>query len=310
MSVLLRLLRRAVSAGLTLWLVLTLTFLLLRAVPGGPFDAERELPPQELQAIQKHYGTGTAGGLGRQYLHYLRRVLRGDLGPSYRHAGWSVNELLRAKAGTSFELGSYALLLAALFGISWGCRAAMAGDWKNSPHSAAMTVFLCIPTFVLGPILGSLFSQRLHWFSAMGWCDWRAKVLPVLSLAFCPAACLAHITRQSMGEQWNRPYVRTARAKGLTRRQIFRRHIFRNGISPAIAYLGPTCATLLSGTFVVEGVFHIPGLGSLFIESIINRDYTVISAVVLLYAALISLCNFLSDALLACINPHIRSQPR
>jgi oligopeptide transport system permease protein len=291
-----------------LWAVVTITFAMLRAVPGGPFDCERELPPQAQSAIRAHYDPETP--VFRQYLQYLSRILHGDLGPSYRHGGWTVNELLADKLAASCELGCYSLLLATAVGVGWGCRSAL-GDFRSSSSSSPIfsTVLLCVPTFVLGPLLGYIFSQKLHWLSAMGWHCIRDKILPTVTLATFHGAFIGRLTRQSMLAEFSRSYVRTALAKGLSLRQTFRRHIFPNGIQPVIAYLGPTCSGVLSGTFVVENVFHIPGLGRLFVESIGNRDYTVVTGVVFVYAVLIILCNLLADTMISFLNPRIGGRP-
>jgi oligopeptide transport system permease protein len=211
---------------------------------------------------------------------------------------------LADKVRVSFELGAYAFLLALLLGIPWGCQAARYPEKFFSRSAMAVaTVLICIPSFALGPILDHIFALRLHWFRVMGWCGWRCKVLPSVTLGIIQAAFLARLTRRSLAGEFARPYVRTARAKGLSESAVFWKHILRNGIGPTIAYLGPTCAALLSGTFAVESIFHIPGLGRLFIESIGNRDYGLVTGIVLLYALLIIVCNFFADVLLAAIGP-------
>ncbi|MDR2576769.1 MAG: ABC transporter permease [Puniceicoccales bacterium] len=292
------LLRRFIGTCAVLLAVLTAIFAMLRAVPGGPFDCERELPREAQAVIRANYDPQLP--LMRQYIQYISRILHGDLGPSYRHCGWSVNELLFRALPVSFELGAYAMLLAISTGILWGCRASRKPFCGSD---AASTFLICIPTFVLGPVLGHIFAHKLHWFNAMGWCGWKSKILPTITLAAPHAAFVARLTRRSMLAEYARPYVRTAHAKGLREVQVFWRHIFLNGMQPVIAYLGPTCAAVLSGTFVAESVFHIPGMGKLFIESIGNRDYTLITGIVLVYAILIVLCNFIADSLLLWIAP-------
>jgi oligopeptide transport system permease protein len=297
------LLRRFLGTLAVLWLVLTLTFAMLRCIPGGPFDAERELPEQAARALQESYGRGP---VLVQYGRYLERALRGDLGPSFRQSGWSVRELIAAKWHVSFELGCYTMAFAAAGGIALGCVLLLdRRGWLRRLGLRGCTILLCIPSIVLGPLLNYLLSYRLHWFPSVGWDCWRSKILPVCTLAPCYLAALAQITWQGMRTEYGRAYVRTARAKGLGEGQVFFRHVLANGIQPAIAYLGPTCSGVLSGTFVVENVFHIPGLGRLFMEAIGGRDYTVIVGVVLFYALLISLCNLVADALLALLNPRL-----
>jgi oligopeptide transport system permease protein len=204
----------------------------------------------------------------------------------------------------SLELGAYALLLAACIGIGIGSMAALYPQKLRSRFSmAAAMVFICAPSFALGPILGSIFACKLHWFRAMGWDSWRCKVLPAITLGVFHAAFIGRLTCKSMAKEFQRPYVRTALAKGLSAGAVFRKHIFRNGIGPTIAYLGPTSAGVLSGTFAVESIFHIPGLGRLFVESMGNRDYGIVTGIVLTYAAMIIFFNFIADAALAIVNP-------
>jgi oligopeptide transport system permease protein len=298
--------RRLLGSVPVFLLAATAIFGMLHGVPGSPFDGERELPLPVAQSMQSHYGTDQS--LSRQYLRYMAHICRGNLGPSFRHPGWSVNELIGDKMAISFELGTESLLLAMALGIGWGCWAALhPNSWICRWNRCTMVGLLCVPTFVLGPILNDIFVHRLHWFGAMGWQGWHSKVLPVITLALGQLAAIGLLTQRAMEGQMSQLYVRTAKAKGLRPFQVFFRHIFRNGIQPIIAYLGPTCATVLSGTFIVENIFHVPGLGCLFIDSITNRDYTVVSGIVLLYAGLIILCNLIADIALALINPRIRS---
>ena len=298
-----RLLRKAARSVALLLLVLTVTFAMVRTVPGGPFDGERELTPQARLAIESYYGTDRSAV--RSYFSYLGNALRGDLGPSYRQLGWSVRELISDKMKASLELGTYALLLAIAIGVPIGSMAALHPQRFPSKLAMALAmIFICAPSFALGPILSCIFSGKLHWFRAMGWDSWRCKVLPTVTLGLFHAAFIARLTCKSMANEFSRPYVRTARAKGLSMGAVFRRHIFRNGIGSTIAYLGPTCAGVLSGTFAVESIFHIPGLGRLFIESMWNRDYGIVTGVVLTYAAMILCCNFFADAAIAIINPN------
>ncbi|MDR0727579.1 MAG: ABC transporter permease [Puniceicoccales bacterium] len=286
-------------------LVLTFTFFMLRYVPGGPYDGERELPQEARAEITSYYERDRP--VLSQYAHYLGRILCGDLGPSYCQVGWSVRELMGNRVGVSLQLGFYALTLAMLIGCILGLfQAVNYGKFCDHWLASAEIFFICVPTFVLGPVLCYLFVHHLRWFNAFGWAGWENKVLPVVTLSLQYVAFLGRLTRQSMHDQSTQLYVRSARAKGLTEGQIFRRHIFPNGISPVVAYLGSTCAGVLSGTFVVENLFNIPGLGRLFIQAITNRDYSVISGILLVYVALIVVCNLVSDLVLVAIDPRIR----
>ncbi|MDR1457096.1 MAG: ABC transporter permease [Puniceicoccales bacterium] len=286
-------------------LVLTFTFFMLRYVPGGPYDSERELPQEARTEIMSYYAHEQS--VPSQYVHYLGKIMRGDLGPSYRQVGWSVRELMADKVGVSLELGFYALMVAMLIGCAVGLfQAVNYGKFCDRWLATVEILFICVPTFVLGPLLCYVFVCHFRWFDAFGWSSGKSKILPIITLSIQYAAFLGRLTRQSMHDQSSQLYVRTARAKGLTPGQIFRRHIFPNGIPPVIAYLGSTCAGVLSGTFIVENLFNIPGLGRLFIQSISNRDYPVISGIVLVYVALIVVCNLAADLTLIAIDPRIR----
>ncbi|MDR1436144.1 MAG: ABC transporter permease [Puniceicoccales bacterium] len=298
-------LRKMLRSILLLLVVLSATFAMLRAVPGGPFDGERELPPKAAAAISSYYGTDKS--LWESYVHYLRSLIGGDLGPSFRQLGWSVRELIADKLLTSVELGAYGILFAVAVGVTSGSMAALYGRgiWRRIFWRIS-TIFVCLPSFASGPIGNYIFACKLHWLRATGWDQWRCKILPPITLGFFHGAIIARLTYKSMAKEFCRPYVRTALAKGLSRGAVFRKHIFRNGIAPVIAHLGPSCAAMLSGAFAVESIFHIPGLGRLFVESIGNRDYGIVTGIVLTYAALILLCNFIADIALVTINPQLR----
>ncbi|MDR0428644.1 MAG: ABC transporter permease [Puniceicoccales bacterium] len=287
------------------WLVLTFTFLMLRYIPGGPFDYERTLPPEALAAIEDYYGHGEP--LAVQYMHFFGKILSGDLGPSYRQVGWSVWELVSYKMMVSFTLGACALLLSICTALALGIVQAMGhGSWWDRLLNHGELLLLCIPAYVLGPILSHIFAGKLHWINAFGWGNFSQGILPVITLATYSAAFMGRLIRNGMHEQWSQLYVRTAVAKGLSPWKIFFHHVLLNGIQPFISYLGPCCAAILSGTFVVENLFNIPGMGRLFIHSIYDRDYAVISGILLIYSFLIVICNLLSDILLLLIDPRIQ----
>lgn len=297
-------LRRILGTIPVLFLMLILTFAMLKYIPGGPYDSEKELPPEALQSIQAHYALDS--NIWVQFGNYVWDMAHGDFGLSCRQMGWSVSELLRDKIAVSFELAFWSMALAILLGTLWGMQSAIKeGTGFDRKSIFLTTLLICIPSFVLGPVLNDIFAFRLGWFRSIGWNNWHNKTLPILTLSLCYIAVIARLTRQSMLQESHELYFRTARAKGLSREQAFRRHLFLNGIQPVIAYLGPTCAAVFSGTFVVESIFNIPGLGRLFIESIGNRDYTVITGVLVLYTILILIFNLIADILLAVINPKI-----
>lgn len=285
-----------------LFLVVTFAFFMVRLAPGGPFDREQDMPPQVRAALESHYGLDQP--LAIQYLNYLGNLLRGDLGPSYKYPGWSVNELIAQKFPVSLELGLLALVIALIVGVGLGAMAAVRPGtrWDHVPMGIAMTG-ICLPTFVLGPLLLLVFALHLEWFNVMGWRLAGDRVLPSLTLGLFFAAYLARLTRTSMMDVRSQDYMRTARAKGLSEVRVYCLHGLRNGLTPVLSYLGPVMAGLLSGSFVVEAIFNIPGLGKFFVQSALDNDYTMVLGVVVFYAFLLVLFNLLSDILLVLINP-------
>ncbi len=295
-------LKRLVEALPVLFLVVTFAFFMVRLAPGGPFDREQDMPPQVRASLEAYYGLDRPMGI--QYLNYLGHLLRGDLGPSYKYPGWSVNELIAKKFPVSLQLGLLSLMIALGIGISLGALAAVRPGTllDHVPMAIAMTG-ICLPTFVLGPVLLLVFGLKLEWFNVMGWRLAGDRVLPSLTLGLFFAAYLARLTRSSMLDVRNQDYMRTARAKGLSATRVYCVHGLRNGLTPVVSYLGPVMAGLLSGSFVVEAIFNIPGLGKFFVQSALDNDYTMVLGVVVFYAVLLILFNLLSDILLILLNP-------
>lgn len=298
-------LKRLLEAIPVLFVIVTLTFFMVRLAPGGPFDSEKAMPEAVREAIDAQYGLDQP--LWVQYGRYLGGLLQGDLGPSFKYPGWSVNELIAAKIPVSLELGAYALAIALLIGLGLGIlAAARPNTWSDYTPMALAMLGICLPTFVLGPLL--LLTFALDWpiFNAAGWQFPRDRVLPSLTLGLFYAAYIARLTRGSMMEVRNLDYMRTARAKGLPPWRISLLHGLRNAILPVVAYLGPAAAGLISGSFVVETIFHIPGLGKFFVSSAINRDYTLVMGTVILYATLIIVFNLCADLIQARLDPRQR----
>lgn len=295
-------LKRLLEAVPVLLIIVTLTFFMLQVAPGGPFDQEKKLPPDIEASLKAYYGLDKP--LAEQYLQYLKNLLHGDLGPSFKYPGWTVNEIIAGKLPVSIELGIYALCLALLFGVGTGVIAAQMQNtkWDYLPMSAAM-IGICLPSFVIGPLLILLFAIKLEWFHASGWNDMSDRVLPAITLAIFYAAYLARLTRGSMVEVLKQDYIRTAKAKGLSTFKITFVHGLRNGLSSIISYLGPALAGLISGSFVIETVFNLPGLGHFFVQAAFNRDYTLVLGTVLCYATAIIVFNLITDVILVCINP-------
>ncbi len=301
-------LSRLLQAIPVLLVVITATFFLVRMAPGGPFDAEKAVPPEVLRALEAQYQLDAP--LWRQYTSYLGDLARGDFGPSFRYPGRSVNELIAAGLPASLELGLYALLVALGIGLLAGVMAAMRPNTLQDhiPMSAAM-IGICMPAFLLGPLLVLIFGVWLEWLPVSGWGDIPGdKILPSVTLGAAYAAYVARLTRGGMLEVLSQDYIRTARAKGLPPWVIIAKHGLRGGLIPVVAFLGPAVAGLLTGSFVVETIFQIPGLGRFFVQAAFNRDYTMIMGCVVFYALLIVVFNLLADIVALWINPRLRHQ--
>ena len=299
-------LKRLASAVPTLLLLITVAFFMIRIAPGGPFDAERALPPEIEANLAAKYHLDEP--LIVQYGRYLWQIVRLDFGPSFHYLDWTVNDLIAQGAPVSFTLGGLALLLAMAVGVPVGTWAALR---QNRPSDyAAMSVAMMgisVPNFVMAPLLILLFAITLGWLPAGGW-DYSASrmVLPVITLALPMIAYIARITRGSMIEVLHSPFIRTARAKGMPEKTIIMEHALKPALLPVISYLGPAAAGILTGSVVVERIFTIPGIGSYFVQGALNRDYTLVMGVVILYGLLIIVFNFIVDLLYAWLDPRIR----
>ncbi|MFK8018599.1 MAG: ABC transporter permease [Pseudomonadales bacterium] len=301
---------RLLQAIPVLLIVITVTFFLIRLAPGGPFDADKPVIPAVKRALEAKYNLDLP--VYQQYFNYMGDLLQGDLGPSFKYPGWAVQDLIASGLPVTAELGFYALLIAMLFGISAGLFASLKPNSLQDylPMSAAM-IGLCMPTFLLGPLLVLIFSIQLDWLPVSGWGDLPGdKILPSVTLGAAYAAYLARLTRGSMLEVLSQDYIRTARAKGLSEPVVIGKHAMRAGLIPVVAYLGPAFAGLLSGSFVVETIFQIPGLGRFYVQAAFNRDYTMILGTTIFLSALIVAFNLLSDLIANWMNPQLRRQLR
>ena len=284
----------------------TITFFLIHMAPGGPFTNERAYSPETLAQLNAHYGLDDP--LLVQLGHYLKNaILHADLGPSLRYTNRSVNDIIAQGFPVSLELGLWALLFALLVGIPAGVIAALRphSATDHIPMTLAMTG-ICLPSFVLGPLLVLAFALGLGWFNASGWNTPGDRVLPAITLGAAYAAYLARLTRGSMLEVMPQDYIRTARAKGASEARVVFHHALRNALLPVVSFLGPATAGLITGSFVVETVFHVPGLGTSFVMSAFNRDYTLVLGLVVFYATLVTGFNALVDLLIALLDPRTR----
>ena len=296
---------RLLQSLLALFAVITATFFMIRFVPGGPFTAEKAVTPEILRNLEAHYGLDKP--LWRQYADYLRSLARGDLGPSFKYPNRTVNEIIADKLPVSAELGALAILFALFLGISLGTLAAVfRNTWIDYAASGFGLLGISVPTFVVGPLLVLAFAIQLGWFNASGWYGASDRVLPTLVLGFAYAAPISRLTRGGMLEILGQDFIRTARAKGASEWRVITRHALRGGLLPVVSYLGPAVAGILTGSFVIETIFQIPGIGREFVNSAFNRDYTLVLGTVILYAVLIMALNLVVDVVQAWLNPKVR----
>ncbi len=291
----------------TLLALSMLSFLLVRLAPGSPFASERELPQQTVDALNRAYGLDQP--IPVQYFRYLSGVLRGDLGPSMSKPGRSVAELIGNTLPVSLVLGSLALGFGLLVGLALGVLAAVKPNGRGDRLAMAVALIgICLPSMVMGPILVLIFGLELGWLPVVGWGRPENLVLPVITLGSTYAAYIARLARGGMLEELSRDYIRTARAKGLSEASVILKHALRGGVQPVISFLGPAAAGLLTGAFVVEKIFQIPGLGDEIVNAAQNRDQFMILGCVLLFGGLMVLFNTVVDVVLALLNPRIRDQ--
>ncbi|MCM2276013.1 MAG: ABC transporter permease subunit [Candidatus Didemnitutus sp.] len=285
--------------------IITVTFFMVRFAPGGPFTGEKAIAPEILRNLEAHYGLDQP--LWRQYVNYLGNLARGDFGPSLKYSSRTVTEIIGEKLPVSLELGAWALLVALALGLPLGVIAAVRRNtWLDYLCSSVGMLGICVPTFVLGPLLALVFGIHLQWFNVSNWYEPGDRVLPALTLGFVYAAYLMRLTRGGMLEVLGQDFIRTARAKGASETRIILRHALRGGLLPVVSFLGPAIAGILTGSFVIETIFQIPGLGREFVNSAFSRDYTLVLGTVILYAALIVALNLVADIVQVWLNPKLK----
>ena len=299
--------RRLGGAIIILWVIITVTFALMHAIPGGPFTTEKKLPPQVKASIEAKYHLDDP--VWKQYGDYLGGVITGDLGPSYKYEGRSVNDIISDAFPISAQLGLLSLMVAVVGGIAAGAISAMRPNGiVDYAVTVLSTIGISVPTFIIGAVLVYVVGFELGWFPVALWRGPSYMVLPVLTLAAQPMAFIARLTRSGLLDVYQQEYIRTARAKGLSSWTILTRHALGNAILPVITYLGPLAASLLTGSFIVETIFAIPGLGQYFVTSIYNRDYTVILGITIFYSALVVFLNILVDMIYPLIDPRVTTE--
>jgi oligopeptide transport system permease protein len=298
---------RFLQALAVLWVVATLTFGLMRLVPGGPFDRERRLPPEVLANIAAKYRLDDP--LLVQYLHYMTDLIRGNLGLSYKYVDRTVNMIVADTLPVSAFLGLSALVFALVISFPLAVWAASRPNtWADRLALFLATLGLSIPNFVLGALLMWLFSLQLGWLRSGSWGSPANVILPTITLGAAPAAYLSYLLRSTLIENLGEDFVRTARAKGLSEAAVIFKHALRNSLIPVLTVLGPLAATLLTGSFVVEYVFAIPGMGRFYITAVTDRDYPMIMGVTMVYTALLVCANLVVDLLYSLIDPRIKVQ--
>lgn len=297
--------KRIGLAIVTIWVVATLTFFLMNFVPGGPFLSEKAVSPKAMAALEEKYGLDKP--LWEQYVTYMTDALHGDFGDSLKQRGRTVMSIITSKFPVSARVGGLAVLAAFCIGVPLGCFSAMnRGKALDSFIIVVATFGIAVPSFVVGTVLMYVFSVRLGWVSSLGLKNWTNYILPVTALAFYPTAYITRLMRSSMLDVLGQDYMRTARAKGLNQIISLFKHALRNAILPVVTYMGPLLAYTVTGSFIVEKIFTIPGLGGEFIGSISNRDYTVIMGTTIFLASLIVLMNVVVDIAYKLIDPRIK----
>jgi oligopeptide transport system permease protein len=290
----------------TLLMLITIAFFLIRVAPGGPFDAEKTLPPEIKANLDAKYHLDEP--LVQQYFRYLGQIITLDFGPSFQYKDWTVNELIARGFPVSLTVGGLAMVLAFMLGTMIGVLAAVRQNSAVDYSAMGFAMLgVSIPNFVVAPLLILAFAVYAGWLPAGGW-DWSIQrmILPVITLSLPVIAYIARLTRGSMIEVLHSNFIRTARAKGLPERIVIGRHALKPALLPVISYMGPATAGLITGSVVIERIYSIPGLGSYFVQGALNRDYTLVMGVVVFYGIIIILLNFIVDMLYAWMNPKIR----
>ncbi len=290
---------------LTLFIVTTITFFLMNLIPGGPFQSEKAISEATMQALEEKYGLDKPVPV--QYVNYLKNLLKGDLGLSTKQRGRTVNDIIAQSFPTSAKVGSIAVIVAVSFGIPLGCIAALnRGKWLDNLIIVFSTTGIAVPAFISGSLLMYFLGVKLGALPTYGLTSPSHYVLPVISLALYPSAYISRLMRSSILDVLGQDYMTTARAKGLSQAKRLFKHALRNAVLPVVTYLGPMIASILCGSFIIETIYTIPGLGSSFVSSITDRDYPLVMGTTVFYASLIIVMNVVVDIVYKIIDPRIK----
>ena len=297
--------KRIISIFITVFLVITLTFFLMHAIPGGPFTKEKKVPPAIEQALMEKYNLDDP--LPKQYIDYLKRVVTLDLGPSFQYEGMSVNRLIKNGFPTSAKIGIITVMLTLSLGVPFGILSALKQNkWQDYFVMFMATLGITIPVFVIATALIYFLAIKINIFPAFGIDSWKGYILPVIALSGFSLSFVTRLTRSSMLEVMQQDYIRTARAKGLPEWNVITKHSLRNSILPVVTYVGPLVANILTGSFVVERIFALPGMGRHFVLSITNRDYTTIMGMTIFFATFLVIMVLIVDIIYILIDPRIK----
>ena len=299
------LVKRMIQMFITLYLVVTATFFLMHAIPGGPFTREKPLPPAVIEALEAKFKLDQP--LHVQYFDYVKGVFTFDFGPSFQKVGVDVTDMIMKGLPASAKIGMMAVLVVLLIGIPLGIISALKQNkWEDYVVTVLATIGVTIPSFVMATLIIYVFSAKLQVLPSFGLKTWKHFIGPVIALSGFSLAFVARLTRSSMLEVLQQDYIRTARAKGLSEFVVIGKHALKNALIPVITYVGPMIASILTGSFVIEKIFAIPGMGKYFVESVGNRDYTVIIGVTVFYAAFYIIMVFIVDVIYGIIDPRIK----
>lgn len=297
--------KRCLEAVFVVWVIASLTFVLLRTLPGGPFDSEKALPPEVMENLAKKYKLNEP--LLTQYSDYMFSILRGDLGQSYKYISRGITSIIAESLPNSIQLGVYALIISYLIGIPMGILAGWKrGSWLDFSSMMIAMSGQSLPSFLVAPIFIMIFAKQLGWLEPALWEGPTYYIIPMVVLGIRPAAVIARLTRASVLEVIHSDYIRTARAKGLDQKTVLFKHVLRNSLIPVLSLSGPLAAAILTGSFVIEQIFAIPGIAKHLILSVTNRDYPLILGTTLLFSVILVIANLVTDLLIAIVDPRVK----